>query len=82
MTLVWDMTSEVKDTIKTLLKKPTDIEAISGLSPVMKESLGEEEKRTLAGAKKIIADMMTVDEEMESFTASVMRTPERSKRNG
>ena len=73
---LYKLTSEVKETNKTILKKPTDIEAISGLSPVMKESLGEEEKRTLAGAKKIIADMMTADEEMESFTASVMRTPE------
>ena len=78
---LYKLTSEVKDTIKTLMKKPTDIEAISGLSPVMKESLGEEEKRTLAGAKKIIADMMTADEEMESFTASVMRTPEKATIN-
>ena len=67
---LFKLTSEVKNTIKTLLKKPTDVEEISGLSPVMKATLGEEEKRTLAGAKKIIADMMTADEEMESFTAS------------
>ena len=78
---LYKLTSEVKDTIKTLLKKPTDIEAISGLSPVMKESLGDEEKRTLAGAKKIIADMMTAEEEMESFTASALRTPEKTDRS-
>ena len=46
---LYKLTSEVKDTIKTLLKKPTDMETISGLSPVMTESLGEEDKRTLAG---------------------------------
>ena len=78
---LFKLTSEVKNTIKTLLKKPTDVEEISGLSPVMKATLGEEEKRTLAGAKKIIADMMTADEEMESFTASVMRTPEKADRS-
>ena len=78
---LFKLTSEVKNTIKTLLKKPTNVEEISGLSPVMKATLGEEEKRTLAGAKKIIADMMTADEEMESFTASVMRTPEKADRS-
>ena len=78
---LYKLTSEVKDTIKTLLKKPTDIETISGLSPVMTESLGEEDKRTLAGAKKILADMMTEEEEIESFTASALRTPEKADRS-
>ena len=78
---LYTLTSEVKDTIKNLLKKPTDMEAISGLSPVMTESLGEEDKRTLAGAKKILADMMTEEEEIESFTASALRTPEKADRS-
>ena len=30
---LFKLTSEVKNTIKTLLKKPTDVEEISGLSP-------------------------------------------------
>ena len=75
------LTEEVKDTIKKLLRPTVDLEVISGLSPVQKETLGEEEKAVLAETKKIIADMKAESEKLESFAASSLRTPDRPDRS-
>ena len=75
------LTEEVKDTIKKLLRPTDDLEVTSGLSPVQKETLGEEEKAVLAETKKIIADMKAESEKLESFASSSLRTPDRPDRS-